>query len=120
MAAKQRRLDENLFAQYLKRVTRNRRGTVGGQISVTGGADWRNIRNSAHGTGVQFEDGVADDVVGLGLLRKRDDWFPGANDSGFLAGDFGDGVAQELLMVERNVGDDAQARFDDVGSIKAA
>jgi hypothetical protein len=41
-------------------------------------------------------------------------------DAGFLAGDGGDGGAEPLGVVERNVGDDGEERIYDVGCVEAA
>ncbi len=44
----------------------------------------------------------------------------GAEDAGLLAGDLGDGVAEVVLMVEGDVGDDGDEGVDDVGGVEAA
>ena len=63
--------------------------------------------------------GLADGLVGLGVLRQGDEGAVGAEDAGLLAGDLGDGVAEVLLVVEGDVGDDREQRIDDVGSVEA-
>ena len=59
-------------------------------------------------------------MVRLRKLRKRDQNAVLAQDSALFGRDFSDGVAQVVLVVERNVRDDAEQRVDDVGGIEAA
>src|SRR6185369_3937724 len=54
------------------------------------------------------------------MLRERDGRLPCPHDSGLFGSDCGDGVAQELLVIEIDVGDHGKQGFDDVGRVKAA
>src|SRR5450631_1600020 len=54
------------------------------------------------------------------MLWESDEGSVETEDAGFLAGDFGDGVAEVVLMVEGDVGDDGEDGFDDVGGVEAA
>src|ERR1035441_2185204 len=54
------------------------------------------------------------------MLGEGDEGAVGAEDSGLFAGDFGDGVAEVVLVVERDVGDDGEEGLDDVGGVEAA
>lgn len=69
---------------------------------------------------LQRGGGLADGLVGIGVLRQGDKGAVGPQDAGFFAGDLGDGVAQVVLMVERDVGDDGDQRVDDVGGVEAS
>ena len=54
------------------------------------------------------------------MLREGDEGSVGAEDSSLFAGDFCDGVAKVVLMIERDVGDDGEDRVDDVGGVETA
>ena len=54
------------------------------------------------------------------MLGQGDERAVGAEDAGFFAGDGGDGGAEPLRVVERDVGDDGEERIDDVGGVEAA
>ncbi len=71
---------------------------------------------------MEFESGgdFADGLVGFGVLRQRDEGAVRAEDTGLFAGDLGDGVAEVVLMVERDVGNDGDQGVDDVGGVEAA
>src|SRR5665213_2703241 len=69
---------------------------------------------------VEGDGDFADGLVGLGVLRERDQSAVLAQDAGFFAGDFGDGVAEVFLVVERDVGDDGEHGIDDVGGVETA
>ena len=83
----------------------------GGVGDVGGGAD-----------GVDVEGGgyFADGLVGLRVLGEGDEGSVGAEDAGFFAGDFADGVAEVVLVIKGDVGDDREQGLDDVGSVEAA
>ncbi len=76
-----------------------------------GGADCAEVES-----GGRFADGL----VGFGVLGEGDEGAVGAKDAGFFAGDLGDGVAQVVLMVEGDVGDDREEGVDDVGGVETA
>src|SRR5271166_1251667 len=67
-----------------------------------------------------IENSVTNDIIGLGMLRQRDHQSIFANDSGLLASDFTNRVAQIFLVVERDIGNDREQRIDDVGGIEAS
>jgi hypothetical protein len=54
------------------------------------------------------------------MLGEGDEGAVGAEDAGFFAGDFGDGGAEVVLMVESDVGDDGEEGMDDVGGVEPA
>ena len=54
------------------------------------------------------------------MLGQGDGGDAGAEDSGFFAGDVSDGVAEKLLVIEIDVGDDREDGLDDVGGIQAS
>ena len=62
--------------------------------------------------------GFLNDRQRLWFIRRRHDWHAGFDDAGFFGGDFFEGVAEPLLMIEGDVGDDAGQRRDDVGRIE--
>jgi len=74
----------------------------------------------ADGTEVEVGGGFANGLVGLEMLREGDESAVGAEDSGFFAGDLGDGVAEVVLVVEGDVSDDREEGVDDVGGVKTA
>ncbi len=63
---------------------------------------------------------LAEHLVCLWMLGQGDGGDIGAKDSGFLACDFRDGVAEILLVIEIDVGDYREDRFDDVCGIETA
>src|SRR6266478_1470316 len=58
--------------------------------------------------------------TGLRLLPGKDERHTGLEDSGFLARDFGEGVAQEVFVVEIDARDDGDDRRKDIGGVEAA
>ncbi len=81
------------------------------------------VRNELGGVDTadfEFGGDFADDLVGFGVLREGDERAVRAEDAGFLAGDVGDGGAEVVHVVERDVGDDAELGRDDVGGVEAA
>ena len=54
------------------------------------------------------------------MLGEGDEGAVGAEDAGLFAGDLGDGVAEVVLVVEGDVGDDGEEGFDDVGGVETA
>ena len=52
------------------------------------------------------------------MLRQRDHNAVLPNDACLLARDFGQGIAEILLMIERDIGDDGDHRFDDIGGVE--
>ena len=72
------------------------------------------------GAEVEGGGGFADGLVGLGVLGEGDEGAVGAEDAGLFAGDGGDGGAEVLLVVERDVGKDGEDWLDDVGGVKTA
>src|SRR5579883_933296 len=93
---------------------------AGSQVVGALGADGRNIGDGVDGPGAELENRVADDVVGFRGLGEGHDGGAGTDDAGLLPGNLGHGVAQKFLVVQRDVGDNADAGLDDVGGVKAA
>ena len=63
-------------------------------------------------------DGDADRLVGLRQLRQRDQRSVRPQNAAFFRRNLGDCVSQVLLMVERDVREDADQRFDNVRSVQ--
>ncbi len=61
----------------------------------------------------------ANHFTGLRLLLGKDKRHTGLEDSGFLARDFGQGVAQEVFVVEIDARDDGDDRRKDIAGIEA-
>ena len=62
-----------------------------------------------------------DHLERVGVLAADDAEDAGLEDAGLLAGDLGQGVAEVLLVVDGDRGDDGEARpVDDVGGVEAA
>ena len=62
--------------------------------------------------------GFDDDAQGAGIVGGGEGWNAGLDDAGFFAGDFGQGLAQPLLVVQLHIGNDAGQRGDDIGGIQ--
>ena len=58
-------------------------------------------------------------LAGFRALLGENERNAGFQDSGFFAGDFREGVAEEVLMVEIDAGDDGDERRKDVGGVEA-
>ncbi len=84
-------------------------GARDGRWDVVGGVD---------GGQVQGCGGFADSLVGFGMLGEGDESAVGAEDAGLFAGDLSDGVAEVVLVVERNIGDNGEEGIDDVGGVE--
>ena len=65
-------------------------------------------------------DALAEHLIGFGMLGQGDGGDAGAEDSGFFGGDGGDGVAEKLLVIEIDIGDDGEDGLDDVGGVEAS
>ena len=78
------------------------------------------VGGGADGAEVEGRGGFADGLVGLGMLGEGDEGAVGAEDAGLFAGDLGDGVAEVVLVVEGDVGDDGEEGVDDVGGVETA
>src|SRR5260370_28304531 len=57
--------------------------------------------------------------TGFRQLLGKNERHTGLEDSGFLAGDFGEGVAEEVFVVEIDTRDDRDDRRKDIGGIEA-
>ncbi len=93
---------------------------LGLAVVGAGGRHWRHVLDRADSDRIQIENRVADDVVRLRLLRKCYDYAALANDPHLLTGDLPDRVPEKFLMIEGDVGDDADNGFDDVRGVQAA
>ena len=72
------------------------------------------------GSDVEGCCGFAYDLIGFGVLGEGDEGAVGTEDASLFAGDLGDGVAEVVLMVEGDVGEDGEERIDDVGGVETA
>ena len=108
MPSGQRRVHVDFFAHYGKRITATAALGQGAsfKIGLSARRHRRNILHGAHASGMLLQDGLADHVVRLGMLRQRDHNAVLPDDAGLLARDFGKGIAEILLMIERDIGDD--------------
>src|SRR5271170_37844 len=66
---------------------------------------------------MKFSGAPAQNFTGLGELRGADDRNAVLNDSRFFSGDFTQGVAEEVLVVEIDASNDAGDRGDAVGGV---
>src|SRR5208282_2792947 len=118
MAANQRGFDHDFGSHHVQRIalplTAERRPLIMSRRYR------RHVGHGVHGARTCIQDCVSDHVVGFGQLRQRYHNAARTNDAGFFAGNLGDGFAQIFLVIERDVGDDAEARFHDIGGIQAA
>ena len=78
------------------------------------------IRGGADGVEVEVGGDFSDGLVGLGMLGEGDEGSVGAEDAGFFASDLGEGVAEVVLVVEGDVGDDGDEGGDNVGGVETA
>src|SRR5581483_2619038 len=123
MSPDQRRLNRNLLSHDLQRVSMKSRAVVLGARDSILWARRRNGRHILHRTdadSVTVENGISDDIIRCGLLRQGYNDAARTDDPSFLKCDLGDRIAQEFLMVERDVSNDADQRLDDVGCVEAA
>ena len=84
------------------------------------GRDRRHVGDRRNGARPALQHGIAEHLVGLGMLRQGDHRAPGADDARLLARDLAQGVSQEPLVVEGDVGDDGDAGLDHVGGVQPA
>ncbi len=75
-------------------------------------------RGGVDGAHMERDGGFADGLVGFRVLGQRDEHAILAQDAGLFARDLGDGVAQPLGVVERDIRDDGEDRLDDVGGVQ--
>ena len=81
---------------------------------------WGDVGGGVDAADMEGGGGEADGLVGFGELREGDEDTVFAEDAAFFRGNFGDGVAEVFLVVESDVGDDAEERGDDVGGVETA
>jgi hypothetical protein len=95
---------------------------VGAGLEVLGavGAQRRHVLDGADASGIVTENRITDDIVGFRRLWECHDDAAWTDDAGLLAGDLGEGVSEKFLMIERDVGNDANPRFDDIGGVEAS
>ena len=92
-------------------------GVIGGRFGGSSGGD---EVGGVDGAGLEFGRDFSEDLIGDGVLGEEDGGSAGAKDAGFFAGDLGEGVAQPLLVVEVDVGDDGDEGRDDIGGVETA
>ena len=120
MTPHQRRLDHDLLAHHLQRIplpltARLRRLATGHWPLAT---DARHIRHGIHRARAHIQNCVSEHVVSFGQLRERNHNPTRPYDTRLFARNLGDRVAQILLMIERDVGDDAEPRLNHVGRVQ--
>ena len=69
---------------------------------------------------VEGERDFSNGGVGFRVLRERDEHAVLAQDAGLLGSDGAEAVAEELGVVNSDVGDDGEQRVDDVGGVETA
>ena len=89
------------------------------QVIATARRNRRDIRDSANPPRAKFQNCVPDHVVRLGLLGQRHHHPARADDPNLLARNFSHRVSQKLLVIERDIGNHADSRFDHVGRIQS-
>ena len=124
MSSNKRSLDHNLLAHNLQRISRsiNRIAVLRAWFAVLSAArrrrNRRNIRNRAHRLRIKLQNRIANHIIRRRLLRKRNhNAFPPDN-SRLLPSNLRDSIPQKLLVIERDVGNHAEPRLDDVGCIQ--
>ena len=125
MAPDQRRLDHDSRAHHVKRITipdARFLAIVSRPLATQGTrASRRHRRHIWHGihrARTRIEDCVADHVVRFGQLRQRNQNPAWPDNPRFFARNLRDSFAQILLMIERDIGNDAEARLNHVGRIQ--
>ncbi len=73
-----------------------------------------------HRAHIEAGSDLAENLVGFRVLRQGNQRSAGAENAGFFARDGGDGRAQPLGVVERNIGNHGEQRIDDVGCVQPA
>ena len=81
---------------------------------------WGDVGGGVDAADMKGGGGEADGLVRFRKLREGDKDAVFAEDTAFFRGDFSNGVAEVFLVVESDVGDDAEEWVDDVGSIQTA
>jgi len=79
----------------------------------------RYIPHRIDGVGVQFQNRAANHVIGLWLLGQGYRDALSAQDTCLFGSDFSHRIAKKFLVVERDVGDDADAWFHYIGCIQS-
>ena len=69
---------------------------------------------------VEFVRASEDDFACFGALFGENDGHAGLQDAGFFGGDFREGVAEEIFVVEIDAGDDGNERVKNIGGVEAA
>src|SRR5882724_918842 len=78
------------------------------------GRNRRDVLRRIHSARVVFDNSVTEGVVSLAHLRKHYRNAARTDDSSLFACNFCHGVPEVLLVVESDIGNDADARIDDV------
>src|SRR5215813_6367605 len=102
MTPNQRRFDQNLFPKHLKPVARAQGTALGNRDSGLGtsGRNRRHIGHRVHACRFEIEDGVADDIIRLRLLRKGHYDRTSPDDPGLLPRDLGKRLPPPLLALQ--------------------
>ena len=95
-------------------------GIGGGLLLVRPRWQMGDEAGGADGSQVQLGSCFADRLIGFRMLGQGNEDAVRAENAGLLAGDLGDGVAEVVLMVEGDVGDDGEQGVDDIGGVQTA
>ena len=80
----------------------------------------RDEAGGADGSQIKVGGGLADRLICFRVLRQGDQDAVGAQDTGLLPGDLGDRIAQIVLVVERDIGDDRNQGVNDIRRVETA
>ena len=81
---------------------------------------WGRVVGRADGVQFQRSRRLTDRLVCLRMLRQRDQRSLRTQDASLLPRNFGNRVAQVVLVVQRDVRNDRDQRIDDVGGVQPA
>src|SRR6185312_1052960 len=82
---------------------------------------WRDrwhVFDCAHRLRIALQNFTAQRFIHLRVLRENHHWHSGTHDSGFFMGDLRQRVAEEFLMIEINISNDAHCRIGNVGGVQ--
>ena len=122
--AGERRVDFEVVSVERDRVMIGREGCRcfgAARFQVVTWNDWSlagDVVGSVDSAEIEGGSGLADGLIGLGMLGERDEGAAWAQDAGFFAGDLGDGVAEVVLVVKGDVGEDGEDGVDYVGGVE--
>src|SRR5262249_47168188 len=83
-------------------------------------ADRWDVGYGAHAVRSHLQYGISDYIVGRRLLGQSNNHSPRTNNSDLFAGDLGHCISQKLLMIKRDISDDADERLNHIGRVQAS